>query len=52
MATDIAFLSSAQNRVPVSAAQPLPVTSSPSGTAPVAGGITWGAPTAVAIAAH
>lgn len=28
-------------RIPVSTAQPLPVTSTPSGTAPVGGGITW-----------
>ena len=33
------------------AGKPLSVTSTPSGAAPIGGGITWGAPTAVAVAA-
>ena len=38
-------------RIPVSTDQPLPVTSTDSGLAPLGGGITWGAPTAVAVTA-
>ena len=50
MATDIAFqAATTRSSVPVSASQPLPTYNT--GVAPVGGGIAWGAPTAVAVAA-
>lgn len=48
MSQDIAYLDTGNGkRIPVSVAKPLPTYDA--GVAPVGGGITWGAPTAVAM---